>query len=145
MMSAQENKRIHDAVADCWNAHDAAGYASLLSEDVISDDVSFPSPVPGRAVAQAFAQGFFTIFPDFHIDVQNAVVTDDQIAGELVITGTNTGPIQLAPNAPVIPPTGKSVRVKGTYFFKFRGGKLVEVHTYPDMGGLLMQLGLVKM
>ena len=134
-----------DSVAAATAAHDSAGYATLLPDDVISEDLAFPAPVQGKAIAQAFAQSYFDMLSDFHIDVRNVVVTDDKLAGELTITGTNTGPIQMGPDAPVIPPTGKSVKVKGAYFWTFRNGQLVEIHTYPDLGGFLMQVGLVKM
>ena len=34
-------------------------------------------------------------------------------------------------------------KVKGTYFGRIRGGKLVEMHSYPDLAGLMAQLGLM--
>jgi hypothetical protein len=32
---------------------------------------------------------------------------------------------------------------KGTYFGRIRGGKWVEFSSYPDIAGLMMQLGLM--
>jgi predicted ester cyclase len=75
--------------------------------------------------------------------MKNRVVTDDQVAAEVEFTGTNSGPMQMAPGAPTIPATGKKVMGKGTYFVRVRNGKGVEVHSYPDGAGLMMQLGLV--
>jgi predicted ester cyclase len=79
------------------------------------------------------------------ITVKNRVVTEDQIASEIEFAGTNTGALYLAPGAPPIPPTGKTVNGKGTYFVRFQDGQPVEVHTYPDAAGMLMQLGLLPM
>jgi predicted ester cyclase len=77
--------------------------------------------------------------------VKNRVITDDQLAGELEFTGTNSGALQLAPGAPAIPATGKMVNGKGTYFVRFKNGRAGEVHTYPDAAGMMMQLGLMPM
>jgi ketosteroid isomerase-like protein len=49
----------------------------------------------------------------------------------------------MGPDAPPIPATGKPISNKGVYFVRIRGGKGVEVHTYPDAAGMMMQLGLV--
>jgi len=42
-----------------------------------------------------------------------------------------------------IPPTGKSVVGKGTYFARVKGGKVVELNSYPDIAGMMMQLGFM--
>jgi hypothetical protein len=34
---------------------------------------------------------------------------------------------------------------RGTYFVRIRDNKAVEVHTYPDNAGLMIQLGLMPM
>lgn len=75
--------------------------------------------------------------------VKNRIVSENQVAAELEFTGTNTGPLQMAPGAPAIPATGKKVTGKGTYFVRIQNGKAVEVHSYPDAAGLMMQLGLM--
>jgi len=41
------------------------------------------------------------------------------------------------------PPTGKSVVGKGTYFARVKGGKVVELNSYPDIAGMMMQLGFM--
>jgi predicted ester cyclase len=74
---------------------------------------------------------------------KNRVVSEDQVAAEVRWTGTNSGPLQMAAGAPAIPATGKQVTGQGTYFLRVRNGKVVEVHSYPDAAGLMMQLGLM--
>jgi hypothetical protein len=37
------------------------------------------------------------------ITVKNRIATEDQVASELEFSGTNTGPLQMAPGAPPIP------------------------------------------
>jgi predicted ester cyclase len=70
-------------------------------------------------------------------------VTENYVAAELDFEGTNTGALQLASGAPAIPATGRKVIGKGTYFVRFENGKPVEVHSYPDAAGMMMQLGLM--
>jgi predicted ester cyclase len=71
----------------------------------------------------------------------NRVVSDEAVAAEVQFTGTNTGPMMMAGKD--IPPTGKSVVGKGTYFARVKGGKVVEFNSYPDMAGMMMQLGFM--
>jgi predicted ester cyclase len=66
------------------------------------------------------------------------------VAAEIDFAGTNTGDLQMAPGA-TIPATGRTVHGKGTYFVRFQDGKPVEVHSYPDSAGMMMQLGLMPM
>ncbi|MFQ5947539.1 MAG: hypothetical protein ACE5KX_01590 [Acidimicrobiia bacterium] len=48
------------------------------------------------------------------------------------------------PGGPEIPPTGISVKAaKGAYFARVRNGEIVEFHSYPDIAGLMGQLGLM--
>ena len=73
----------------------------------------------------------------------NTIVADDKIAIELEFSGTNTGPLKVG-DQPEIPATNKKVTNKGCYFGKVKHGKFVEVRTYPDLAGMMMQLGLLE-
>ena len=37
----------------------------------------------------------------------------------------------------------KKVTGQGTYFLRIRDGKVVEAHSYPDLAGMMMQLGMM--
>jgi steroid delta-isomerase-like uncharacterized protein len=142
-MSIQENVRLDEEFIAAWNAHDPDRAVALLSDDVVWQDVGSPEPMRGKAAARQYIQGWFTAFPDLTAVVNNRVVTENQVAAEVGFTGTNTGPLQMAAGAPAIPATGKKVTGKGTYFVQIQNGKGVEVHSYPDAAGLMMQLGLM--
>ena len=142
-MSIQENIRLDEEFIAAWNAHNADRALELLSEDVVWQDVASPEAMRGKAAIRSYLQGWFTAFPDLNARMKNRVVTEEQVAAEVEFTGTNSGPLQMAPGAPAIPATGKQVRGKGTYFVRIRNGKGVEVHSYPDAAGLMMQLGLM--
>jgi steroid delta-isomerase-like uncharacterized protein len=144
-MSVQDNIKLDEEEIAAWNAHDVDRAAAIFSDDVVWVDTSSPQPLNGKDAIRQYLQGWFSAFPDITITVKNRVVTEDQVAAELEFVGTNSGPLQFAPGAPAIPATGKKVNGKGTYFVRFKDGKPVEVHSYPDAAGMMMQLGLMPM
>lgn len=143
-MSVQDNIRLDEQFMAGWNAHSADQALSVLSDDCVWHDVTIPEPMRGKAAIRSYLQSWFTAFPDMHATVKNRVVSDDQVAAELEFTGTNKGPLQMDPNAQAIPVTGKKVNGRATYFVRIRNGKAVEIHTYPDAAGMMMQLGLMQ-
>jgi steroid delta-isomerase-like uncharacterized protein len=116
---------------------------ALLSDDVVWYDIGSPEPMRGKAAARPYLQAWYTAFPDLKSKVVDRIVTEDKVATEIEFTGTNRGSLQMSPSAPAIPATGKLVKGKGTYFLHIRNGKIVEVRTYPDTMGMMMQLGLL--
>ena len=144
-MSIQDNLKKDDEEIAAWNAHDVERALAVFPDDVVWIDVSSPQPLRGKDAIGQYLQSWFTAFPDLNITIKNRVATEDQIANEIEFVGTNNGPLQLAPGAPAIPATGRKVTGKGTYFVRFKDGKPVEVHSYPDAAGMMMQLGLMPM
>jgi steroid delta-isomerase-like uncharacterized protein len=143
-MSIQDNLKADDEEIAAWNAHDVERAAAVFPDDIVWLDTGSPQPLQGKDALRQYLQGWFTAFPDIKITVTNRVASEDQVASELDFTGTNSGPLQLAPGM-TIPATGKKVNGKGTYFVRFKDGKPVEVHSYPDLAGMMMQLGLMPM
>ena len=142
-MSIQDNLKYDVEEIAAWNAHDVERALAVFPDNVVWQDAGSPQAMNKDGIRQ-YLQGWFSAFPDIKITVTNRVVTEDHVAAELDFTGTNTGPLQLAPGA-MIPATGRTVHGKGTYFVRFQDGKPVEVHSYPDLAGMMMQLGLMPM
>jgi steroid delta-isomerase-like uncharacterized protein len=143
-MSIQDNLKADDEEIAAWNAHDVERAVAVFPDDVVWIDTGSPQPLKGKDALRQYLQGWFTAFPDIKLTAANRVASEDQVAVELNFVGTNTGNLQLAPGAS-IPATGKTVHGKGTYFVRFKDGKPVEVHSYPDLAGMMMQLGLMPM
>lgn len=142
-MSIQGNIKLDEEFMASWNAHDANATLAVLADDTVWQDIGNPEPMRSKTEIRQYVQSWFTAFPDMQASVKNRVVTEDQVAVEVEFTGINTGPLQMAPGAPAIPATGKRVLGKGVYFIRIRNGKAIEVHTYPDRAGMMMQLGLM--
>ena len=144
-MSIEENIRLDDAMRAAWNSHDVEKLLAICDDNIIWRDVASPEPYRGKEGARQFMKGWMTAMPDLNYREKNRLVTEDAVAVEFEFSGTNSGPIQIAPGAPAIPATGKKVNAaKGTYFGRIRGGKWVEFSSYPDIAGLMMQLGLMS-
>jgi len=142
-MSIQDNIKQDQEEIAAWNAHDVERALAVFADNVTWQDTGSPQAMNKDGIRQ-YLQGWFSAFPDIQITVINRVVTEDQVAAEINFSGTNSGDLQLAPGA-TIPATGRRVNGKGTYFVRFQDGKPVEVHSYPDLAGMMMQLGLMPM
>jgi steroid delta-isomerase-like uncharacterized protein len=140
-MSREDVERIDDQGMAAWDAHDAQGFANIFADDFALNDVATPQPITEKDAVLAFAQAWFTAFPDMSVKQTNRVVSDDAVAAEVQFTGTNSGPMMMAGKE--IPPTGKTVIGRGTYFARVRDGKVVEFNSYPDIAGMMMQLGFM--
>ena len=144
-MSIQDNLKQDQEEIAAWNAHDVERALAVFPDDVVWQDVSSPQAFAGKDAIGQYLQGWFTAFPDITITVTNRVITEDYVAAELNFVGTNNGDLLLAPGAPAIPATGRKISGKGTYFVHFKNSKPVEVRSYPDVAGMMMQLGLMPM
>lgn len=104
--------------------------------------------VPGSMFAGGIAgqiKSMKTAFPDNQFTVDEMIAEGSQVAVQVTIRGTNTGPIVGLPafgrlDTPV-PPTGKAVTHTGMYLFTVSSGKIVSYAGELDQIGLLRQLG----
>ena len=142
-MSVEEVIRLDEQGIRAWDQHDIEGFVHLFDDNAEWVDVSMPQPMRGKEAFRQYMRTWLTAFPDMRARTVNRVATEDAVAGEIIFEGTHTGPLQGPPGTAAIPPTGKKVTGKGTYFSKVRNGTIVEFHSYPDMAGTLMQLGLM--
>jgi steroid delta-isomerase-like uncharacterized protein len=140
-MSKEDLERLDDQGIAAWDNHKPDAFVEMLADSFVVRDVTVPEPLRTRTEVRAYAQSWFTAFPDLHLRRTNRVVDDESLAGEVEFTGTNTGP--LAMGGMEIPATGKSVVGHGAYFVRVEDGKVVEFTNYPDAAGLMMQLGLM--
>ena len=140
-MSIAENEELDDRGMKAWDDGDPRAFADMFAESFVVTDVSTPEPITTRDGVLAYAQAWFTAFPDMRLTQTRRIVTEDAVASEVEFTGTNTGPMMMGDKE--IPPTGKAVTGRGAYFVKIENGRATEFHAYPDVAGLMMQLGFM--
>src|SRR6266704_3330561 len=119
-MSKEEIERLDDRGMGAWDGHDADAFADIFADGAAVNDVAAPEPIMGRDAIRAYAQAWFTAFPDMSVKQMNRLVNEDSVAAEIQFTGTNTGPMMMGGKE--IPPTGKAVVGKGTYFSRAKDG-----------------------
>jgi ketosteroid isomerase-like protein len=95
----------------------------------------------GREAVRQQYQLWLDAFSDMRVAVLHVIEGDDEIAGEVRITCTHSGPLP-TPNGP-LPPTGRTVVIESCDIARVRDGRVVSFHSYFDQLGLLAQLGLL--
>ncbi len=138
---SSEIEQIDDQGMAAWDQHDVSAFVDLLASDFVWMDLTLPEPMRSRDQARQYMQAWFTAFPDMRIKQVNRVVGENAVAAEVEFTGTNSGPMMMG--GMEIPPTGKSVLGRGSYFARVEHGKIVRFSSHPDVAGMMMQLGLM--
>ena len=126
---------------DASNRHDARAVAAYYAQDCVAYDPFYPEPLKGRAAIEKDAADSFRAFPDLRVEVINIFEKGDRAAGEIKMTGTNSGP--LATPMGEVPATGKRIDLRGALVGRINAENLiVEERRYYDTGTLMQQLGL---
>ena len=142
-MTNDEIVKLNKDVIEAWNKHDVEKFQSLCDTNVVWKDTSTPDSYKGKKGAGEFFDLWNKAFPDFKLTIINTVVGDNSIAVEIEFSGTNTGTLKMGEME--IPATRKKVTAnRGSYLAWFKNGKVTEVHTYPDLAGMMVQLGLMQ-
>jgi len=134
-MSVEENKAIlrHKHEEELFNKGNLA-----VADEIISPDYVYHSVVGEIKGPEGVKQMVTTLraaFPDIHFTIDDMVAEGDDVAVRYTWTGTHRGEYM------GIAPTGKQINVKMGCFYRFAGGKEVELVTYVDMLSLFQQLG----
>lgn len=137
-MSVEENRAILERGAKSFNTPgDHSGWLEIHDRSVVANGLA-PEPLDWEGVKR-FYSALWTAFPDLQINVGDMIGEGDRVALRLTATGTQKGEFK------GVPPTGTKVTFGAQYFFRFKGGKIVERWTTLDRLGLLTQLGALPM
>lgn len=125
---------------ETFNAHDIAGFAEVMADDVVFEA---PGGVRGKGkpACAEFFRGWLGAFPDAHILIRRLHILDDVAVEEGTFSGTHNG-VLTGPMGD-IPPTGRFVRVDYIQVLRFQDGKHVSFNLMFDRLSMLEQLGLV--
>jgi len=88
----------------------------------------------------AMCQGWYAAFPDLKHEIVREIESGDSYCCEMVMTGTHTGTMRTPKGD--LPATGKKIRMVTCDYIVFREGRVVSWHAYPDIGGMMAQLGV---
>ncbi|HZQ69183.1 MAG TPA: nuclear transport factor 2 family protein [Terriglobales bacterium] len=116
-----------------WNAHDADKIASLYTDDVIYEDVTFGLVAHGQPELRKMAASFFAGVPDFKLEIVSSTSMGNRGSVEWVFSGTDVGLYK----------TGKKFSVRGASVYELRGGKFSGNRDYYDSASIMRQVGLL--
>ncbi|EWG45904.1 hypothetical protein FVEG_06545 [Fusarium verticillioides 7600] len=77
-------------------------------------------------------------FPDIQWSVEQIITEGDKVVLRSKTRGTQTGPFM------GFAPSGKGFEIVGMNLFTFANGKIVKEQGLPDLFGILVQIGAVK-
>lgn len=124
-----------------FNRGDAGGYAAHYAEDARLIGPFFPEPLSGREAIEETTLAMLQAFPGMQWSVVSLLEDGSQVACELHIEGTHSGPLPTPGGE--IPPTGRAVSFDVFEILELDvDGYVTEHREYMDPGALMAQLGL---
>tara|TARA_B100000686_G_C16426550_1_gene779894 strand:+ start:225 stop:626 length:402 start_codon:yes stop_codon:yes gene_type:complete len=131
-MSDMTNAEIARFTAECFNTRDFRATIPYLSSDLEWTEVPNGRVFRGPEGCIEEYEGWARAFPDGRVEVQNVISEGDYVVVEMIVTGTNTGPV-LGPDGTELPPTGKKTTVHLCDVMYFQEGKVVSGKSYFDL------------
>lgn len=131
---------IENAVAmifnEGWNKGNVEVFGETIADSVLFHYAGSPKKYSLEQMSQIVLQ-WREAFPDLHMNIEGLVTEGNRAAARLTLTGTHEGTWAGAD------PTGKQVEMALMMFFRFEGGKMVELWESDDQLGFQQQLGLL--
>jgi len=119
---------------EIWNTGNLEGVEEILHPEFELRMTPEFEPEIGIEAFKESITKWRTVYPDFHIDLDEVFFTEDGGAARWTITATHSGPGWF-------PPTGKTVKVPGMSIFHFKDGKLKDEWIGGNNSYWLSQLG----
>jgi steroid delta-isomerase-like uncharacterized protein len=126
---------VLDQWATAWSSHDVQQVFRLFTDDCIYEDVPTGAVNTGIDELRDFAEFFFSVAPDFKVELSKQFGSDRWAAGEWTMSGTQEG------DMPNLRATGKSFSIRGATIIELEHGKIRRCVDYWDMAAFLKQLG----
>ncbi len=130
-------------VRGIYEAFDRRDFDSLMApitDETVVTVMAFGQDLKGSEGFRQFTAPFTEAFPDISIEVRNLVAEGDQVAAELLLHGTHSGPLR----GPMgdIAPTGNTIDVAVAEIWELQDGKVSRLRNYLDPGTLMRQLSV---
>lgn len=121
---------------DAWNAHDAEAIVATFAEGGTYEDPTTAGPLAGDAIGTNAAT-LWAAFPDVSFEITSDVQAGaDLFAAQWTMRGTNSGSFA------GLPPTGRSIAVKGADFIRVGNDGIRSVEGYFSPGEVPAQIGM---
>ena len=141
-MAVEDNLRLIKRLYKAINDRDWETTFALHSENHLWFDTNRSDPTKGLNLYRKYVVGFADTFPDLHIEVVRMFGQRDMVCDEHITSGTHKGPMK-SEDGKIIPPSGKSFKVRNCHIYKIAEGKIIETWRYVDQLVFLTQLDLI--
>ncbi len=141
-MSVEENKAVVRRFIEAGNdiKGDVSKIPAMIAECLAPDHVHH-TPAMGSETklpeTTAFYNMVFSSFPDIYYTIDSIVAEGDRVVMQLTSTMTHRGTFQ------GIPATGKRITNTAVDVFRVANGKITDEWSYPDLLGMMQQLGAI--
>src|SRR5262249_48492403 len=120
------------------NAGNNEAINELLADDFVNHEGAMT--IPGKQAFYDFQIMFASAFPDFNYQLDEVLAEGDYVSVRATVSGTQQGAFM------GMPPSGKYAMWTGSAICRFNDeGKIVERHHVADIGGMLLQLGVIPL
>lgn len=130
-------QRLIDLVQELWNTGNPELASQVYTDDAERLDPNGPEPARGIQPIMKYVGEIRTAFPDFRLQITEALGEEDRFVYTWTCTGTHKGDFQ------GIPPSGRRIQVAGVTVGRRQQGRTVQERVYYDRLSLLEQLGVV--
>jgi steroid delta-isomerase-like uncharacterized protein len=138
LTSTQASTQFAHNLIEAWNSHDIDRIAAFYAPDYEDVDVARPNVQHGTDDFRRVAAYYLRALPDLHITLDDLIVGEDgRAALAWTWRGTHKGTLMK------IPPTGRTVTVRGTTLLTLADGKIQRSVRIWDVAGLLRAVGLL--
>jgi len=131
------NAELLERYIAAFNAHDPAALGEVIASDYIQHNSRAGQ---GLAGLQATLRQYFVTFPDFHVQLDDRIISGDKLVARFTFTATHSHPVQFGPGGPEFPPTGKTLSWEGISIWRVADGKFAEHWDEDDLVGLARQM-----
>jgi len=134
---SEETLRLVRDLLEAWNGHDPERIQSFYAPHYEGVDVGQAKPQCGPQDVSRLVKRYLQAFPDLRFVDEEAVVQGNRVALVWTARGTHAGELMR------IPPTGRSIAVRGTSVLTVENGKITRGLYIWDVAGLLRSIGLL--
>jgi predicted ester cyclase len=130
---------VRQSIRVVWNSGHLDRIDDFYTEDFHAHyPPTGPSWGEGREGLRAFVELVRTGFPDYTENIEDIHAVEDRVFVRMRNTGTNTGPLPIAPT-----PTNKPIEVADFLHIRMENGKIAEQWGLFDNFSMLLQLGVI--
>ncbi|MFI8521082.1 ester cyclase [Streptomyces sp. NPDC085481] len=136
-----EARTVMDRLTEAVTKPDLDAIAELFAEDAVALTPD-EGEIRGRDAIVEYWRSLAEPIPDATFTPLHQYEIGDTAIDEGIYSGVNTGPIPL-PTGETLPPTGKTVNIRGVDLATVKDGRIESYRLYFDQMEFLDQLGLL--